>query len=122
MLPSHQQNGIGTSEFAPFRKPPYPAYGLPCERFTPALAGNPCITRGRDGWLDLISWRTFTSYLLPAFLAHSARGQVQTLIASIEVSMGMLRAAARSGESNAPVSALMRMIESRDFPAANGRF
>ena len=52
----------------------------------------------------------------------SPLGQVQTLIASIEVSMGMLRAAARSGESYAPVSALMRMIESRDFPAANRRF
>src|ERR1035438_1848003 len=30
------------------------ARGLPCERFTAALASrNSCITRGRGGWLDL---------------------------------------------------------------------
>src|SRR5262249_25757916 len=32
----------------------YLARGLPCERFTAALAGRTsCITRGRGGWLDL---------------------------------------------------------------------
>src|SRR6202022_1311096 len=32
----------------------YLARGLPCERFTAALASrNSCITRGRGGWLDL---------------------------------------------------------------------
>src|ERR1700674_5834824 len=32
----------------------YPAHGLPCERFTAALADRTsCITRGRGGWLDL---------------------------------------------------------------------
>src|ERR1700686_3087172 len=47
----------------------YLARGLPCERFTAALASrNSCITRGRGGWLDLprgglappilCSWRT----------------------------------------------------------------
>src|SRR6266853_1095816 len=49
----------------------YPAHGLPCERFTAALASRTsCITRGRGGWLDLprgglsppilcqLSWRT----------------------------------------------------------------
>src|SRR5258708_5492529 len=49
----------------------YSARGLPCERFTAALASRTsCITRGRGGWLDLprgglsppilcqLSWRT----------------------------------------------------------------
>src|ERR1035438_8617329 len=32
----------------------YLARGLPCERFTAALASRTsCITRGRGGWLDL---------------------------------------------------------------------
>src|SRR4029077_11561751 len=32
----------------------YSARGLPCERFTAALASRTsCITRGRGGWLDL---------------------------------------------------------------------
>src|SRR4029453_12830289 len=32
----------------------YLARGLPCERFTAALASRAsCITRGRGGWLDL---------------------------------------------------------------------
>jgi hypothetical protein len=32
----------------------YPAHGLPCERFTAALADRAsCITWGRGGWLDL---------------------------------------------------------------------
>jgi hypothetical protein len=32
----------------------YLAHGLPCERFTAALASRTsCITRGRGGWLDL---------------------------------------------------------------------
>ena len=44
----------------------YPAHGLPCERFTLALAGSPCITRGRGGWLGLTPRKTCTSYPLPA--------------------------------------------------------
>ena len=44
----------------------YPARGLPCERFKLALAGSPCITRGRRGWLGLTPWKTCTSYPLPA--------------------------------------------------------
>src|SRR5258708_2581094 len=49
----------------------YLARGLPCERFTAALASRaPCITRGRGGWRNLprgglpppilcqLSWRT----------------------------------------------------------------
>jgi hypothetical protein len=39
------------------------------------LADSPCITRGRGGWLGLTSWKTCTSYSLPAFLAHSVQGQ-----------------------------------------------
>src|SRR5207247_6081919 len=53
MLPSLSQNKIGTSELDPFRSS-YLARGLPCERFTAALASrSSCITRGRGGWLDL---------------------------------------------------------------------
>ena len=37
--------------------------------------GTPHITRGRGGWLVLTPWGTFTSYSLPAFLAHSVLGQ-----------------------------------------------
>ncbi len=40
VLPSHQENGIGTSNISHFLEPQYPAYGLPCERFTPVLADN----------------------------------------------------------------------------------
>src|SRR5450759_216262 len=51
----------------------YSARGLPCERFTAALANRTsCITRGRGGWLFLTPWKTCTSYPLPAFLAHAA--------------------------------------------------
>jgi hypothetical protein len=58
----------------------YPARGLPCERFTAALTSRTsCITRGRGGWLGLTPWKTFTSYPLPAFLAHSALGQGPTI-------------------------------------------
>jgi hypothetical protein len=39
MLPSLQRNEIGTSELDPFRSS-YLAHGLPCERFTSALAGH----------------------------------------------------------------------------------
>src|SRR5215468_2499293 len=52
----------------------YLARGLPCERFTSALAGRRASTRGRGGWLVLTPRGTFTSYSLPAFLAHSASG------------------------------------------------
>src|SRR5207244_9615985 len=40
--------------------------------------GTPRITRGRGGWLVLTPWGTFTSYSLPAFLAHSELGQLRT--------------------------------------------
>src|SRR5262249_47072437 len=56
---------------------PYPARGIPCERFKLSLAASPCITQGRGGRLGLTPWKTCTSYPLPAFLAHSARGQEQ---------------------------------------------
>src|SRR5262245_4439121 len=36
--------------------------------------GTPRITRGRGGWLVLTPRGTFTSYSLPAFLAHSVEG------------------------------------------------
>src|SRR5882724_1006005 len=53
MLPSLQRNEIGTSELDPFAAQ-YLARGLPCERFTAALASRTsCITRGRGGWLNL---------------------------------------------------------------------
>src|SRR5262249_43150390 len=72
MLLSGQQDGVSTSEFDPF-----PARGLPCERFKLSLAASPCITRGRRGWLGLTPWKTFTSYPLPAYLAHSGVGQTR---------------------------------------------
>ena len=46
----------------------YPARGLPCERFKLALAGSPCITRGRGGWLGLTPWKTCTSYPFASLL------------------------------------------------------
>src|SRR5580765_775139 len=50
----------------------YPAHGLPCERFTAALANS------GSGWLARPSpWGTCTSYPLPAFLAHAASGHNQ---------------------------------------------
>jgi hypothetical protein len=60
---------IGTSEFDPFRcsisSPWYPLA---------TVQVGPCITRGRGGWLGPTPWKTFTSYPLPAFLAHTALG------------------------------------------------
>ena len=55
------------------------AYAIPCERFKLALAGSPCITRGRGGWLGLAPWTTFTSYPLPAYLAHTANADRATV-------------------------------------------
>src|SRR5262249_55004306 len=55
---------------------PYPARGIPCERFKLSLAASPCITRGRGGRLGLTPWKTCTSYPLPAFLAHAAVGHL----------------------------------------------
>jgi hypothetical protein len=53
MLPSLQRKEIGTSKLDPFRSSIL-GRGLPCERFTAALASRAsCITRGRGGWLDL---------------------------------------------------------------------
>ena len=40
-------------EIRPVSQLNIPARGLPCERFKLALAGSPCITRGRRGWLGL---------------------------------------------------------------------
>src|SRR5260221_13912756 len=54
----------------------YSARGLPCERFTAALAGRTsCITRGRGGWLDLPRGGLAPPILCQLFLAHAASGQ-----------------------------------------------
>jgi hypothetical protein len=52
----------------------YPARGRPCERFKLALAGSPCITRGRRGWLGLTPLRTCTSYPLASLLSAPCIG------------------------------------------------
>src|SRR5215471_14298595 len=57
---------------------PYPARGLPCERFKLSLAASPCITRGRRGWLGLTSWKTCTSYPLPALPGALSSGSLST--------------------------------------------
>src|SRR5215469_6173630 len=47
---SERDRHLGIDRFAA----QYLARGLPCERFTAALASRTsCITRGRGGWLDL---------------------------------------------------------------------
>jgi len=74
MLPSLQQNEIGTSEFDPFRSS-IPSPWSPLWTLHVGPRGTPRITRGRGGWLGLTPWKTCTSYPLPAFLAHSALGQ-----------------------------------------------
>src|SRR5215469_3264464 len=64
---SERDRHLGIDRFAA----QYLARGLPCERFTAALASRTsCITRGRGGWLDLprgglsppilcqLAWRT----------------------------------------------------------------
>src|SRR5262245_39345313 len=54
----------------------YLARGLPCERFTVALASKTsCITRGRGGWLDLPRAGLSPPILCQLCLAHSASGQ-----------------------------------------------
>ena len=51
------------------------ARGLPCERFTAALASRPsCITRGRGGWLNLPRGG-LPLLFFASFLAHTAVGQ-----------------------------------------------
>ena len=70
MLPSRQRTRSAPRNWTRFAAR-YSARGLPCERFTAALASrSSCITRGRGGWLDLprgglsppilcqLSWRT----------------------------------------------------------------
>src|SRR5229473_735576 len=70
MLPSRQRTRSAPRNSTRFAAQ-YSARGLPCERFTAALADRTsCITRGRGGWLDLprgglappilcqLSWRT----------------------------------------------------------------
>ena len=70
MLPSRQRTRSAPRNSTRFAAQ-YSARGLPCERFTAALASRTsCITRGRGGWLDLprgglappilcqLSWRT----------------------------------------------------------------
>ena len=49
-------------------------------------------------------------------------GQEETFPARNAFSMGVLTAKSIGGELYAPVPPLMRMIESLDFLAANGRF
>src|ERR1700680_3016192 len=79
----------------------YPARGLPCERFTAALADRTsCITRGRGGWLGLTPWKTRTSYPLPAFLAHSEVGQsleTHSPLASHKVRNGLKQVSTGTG-------------------------
>src|SRR5258707_15772911 len=54
----------------------YLARGLPCERFTAALASRAsCITRGRGGWLNLPRGGLPPPILCQLFLAHAASGQ-----------------------------------------------
>jgi len=51
------------------------ARGLPCERFTAALASRTsCITRGRGGWLNLPRGGLPPPILCQLFLAHSVQG------------------------------------------------
>src|SRR5712692_7055227 len=70
MLPSRQRTRSAPRNLTRFAAQ-YLARGLPCERFTAALASRTsCITQGRGGWLDLprgglsppilcqLSWRT----------------------------------------------------------------
>src|SRR3979411_167027 len=53
MLPSRQRTRSAPRNWTRFAAQ-YSARGLPCERFTAALASRTSrITRGRDGWLDL---------------------------------------------------------------------
>jgi hypothetical protein len=54
----------------------YSARGLPCERFTAALASRTsCITRGRGSWLDLPRGGLAPPILCQLVLAHSVLGQ-----------------------------------------------
>jgi hypothetical protein len=73
MLPSLQRNEIGTSELDPFRSSILGPWS-PLRTLHIGPCGTPRITRGRGGWLVLTPWGTFTSYSLPAFLAHSVLG------------------------------------------------
>ena len=58
---------------------PRRARGLPCERFTAALANSTsCITWGRGGWLGLTPWGTSTSYSLPASWRTPVRVKLRT--------------------------------------------
>ena len=53
MLPSRQRTRSAPRNWTRFAAQ-YLAHGLPCERFTAALASRTsCITRGRGGWLVL---------------------------------------------------------------------
>jgi len=65
MLPSLQQNEIGTSELDPFRSSILGPWS-PLWTLHVGPHGTPRITRGRGGWLVLTPWGTFTSYSLPA--------------------------------------------------------
>ena len=60
MLPSHLQNGIGTSDFGHFHSS-IPSLRSPLRTLHACPHGQPRITRGRDGWLNPISWGTCTS-------------------------------------------------------------
>ena len=59
-LPSHLQNGIGTSDFGHFHSS-IPSLRSPLRTLHACPHGQPRITRGRDGWLNPISWGTCTS-------------------------------------------------------------
>src|SRR5262245_28407687 len=81
MLLSRQRNGVSTSKFDPFRSS-IPSPWSPCERSKLALAGSPCITRGRGGWLGLTQWKTFTSYPLASLLGAPRYGSGSTGLAT----------------------------------------
>jgi hypothetical protein len=108
MLPSLQRNEIGTSELEPVSQlntwpvvPPVNASRRP--------RGTPRIIRGRDGWLVLTPWGTFTSYSLPAFLAHSALGPSRLGRAASKPSHA--RYAAESGSKFRAASQLMHLVK-----------
>jgi hypothetical protein len=70
MLPSLSQNKIGTSEFDPFRSSILGPSPVNASR-------RPSRDAAHHSGLVLTPWGTFTSYSLPAFLAHSELGQTE---------------------------------------------
>src|SRR5438132_5601708 len=80
MLPSLQRKEIGTSELDPFRSsilgprsPLRTLHGCPREQNLVHHSGSGRLARPSP-------WGTFTSYSLPAFLAHSVVGLVSRVL------------------------------------------